>query len=124
QVSNDTINLSHKNLNPTFFEVKDSSGNLIDSKNYYIDFESGKIYLKNLNEQTEVEVFALKLPDFLTQSYSLYYPQKVVENEQGILISAEVAPTKKFVPFEGLNTSGSISRRITVVNNQHAVTNS
>jgi len=124
QVSNDTINLSHKNLNPTFFEVKDSSGNLIDSKNYYIDFESGKIYLKNLNEQTEVEVFALKLPDFLTQSYSVYDPQKVVENEQGILISAEVAPTKKFVPFEGLNTSGSISRGITVGNNQNAVTNS
>src|SRR5690606_26001345 len=69
-------------------------------------------------------IFALKFPDFLTQNYSVYDPKRTVENEEGMLYTSEVTPIKKFVPFEGLNTSGSISRGITVGNNQNAVTNS
>src|SRR5690554_1978241 len=123
QVSNDTINLSHKNTNPSFLEVTDSNQNIIDSEHYDINFGTGKLVFKNLSEM-EVEIFALNFPDFLTQNYSVYDPKRIVENEEGMLYSAEVAPTKKFVPFEGLNTSGSISRGITVGNNQNAVTNS
>src|SRR5690606_23666985 len=122
-VSNDTISLTHKNLNPSFFEIKDTNGNIIDTENYDINFETGKLIFQNLSE-VEVEISALKFPDFLTQNYSVYDPKRIVENEEGMLYTSEVAPIKKFIPFEGLNTSGSISRGITVGNNQNAVTNS
>lgn len=122
-VSNDTVSLTHKNLNPSFFEIKDNNGNIIDAENYDINFETGKLIFQNLSE-IEVEISALKFPDFLTQNYSVYDPKRIVENEEGMLYTSEVAPIKKFIPFEGLNTSGSISRGITVGNNQNAVTNS
>ncbi len=42
----------------------------------------------------------------------------------GDLYRVSSGPIKKYVPFDGLNTSGSITRGITVGNNQNAVVNS
>lgn len=125
-VVTDTISLQNKNLNPAFFEIKDHEGAVIPKEKYHIDFENGKLIFTDMESQTEVEVSYLKIPDFLTREYSIYDPKRVVSNDEydGMLYSLDVGSPKRFVPFEGLNTSGSISRGVTVGNNQNAVTNS
>lgn len=64
------------------------------------------------------------LPEFLTKKYSFYDPSKIVTTEQGQRISTKEDARIQTKPFDGLQTSGSISRGITVGNNQNAVTNS
>src|SRR5690606_39999313 len=67
----------------------------------------------------------LNYPDFLTKTYALYDTKRIVPNKEGAYIFK--VPEKQastFMPFEGLNTNGSISRGITVGNNQNLVTNS
>lgn len=126
RVTNDTITLQNKNLNPSFFEVKDHNGNIIPKEKYNVDFENGKLIFTDVQFDIEIETTYLKIPDFLTKEYAIYDENRVVSNEEydGMLYSLDVGTPKRFVPFEGLNTSGSISRGVTVGNNQNAVTNS
>jgi len=127
QFSNDTISLQNKNLNPSFFEVKHKNGTIISKEKYEIDFQNGKLFLNNINElNNELQVEYLKLPDFLTKEYSIYDQKRIVEDSEydGKLYTANIEEKKRFLPFEGLNTSGSIARGITIGNNQNTVTNS
>ena len=68
----------------------------------------------------------LKYPDFLTKEYSLYKSDQVVTNDVGSekLYKIDNTNAKKVTPFDGLNTSGSITRGVTVGNNQNTVLNS
>lgn len=125
--SQDTLVLKSQNLNPQFFEIKDQNGSLIDSNNYEVDFASGKIIFKNLYSAADsLSVEYIKVPDFLTKEYSIYSDKRVVSNDayDGTLYSLDLQSQKRFVPFEGLNTSGSISRGVTIGNNQNTVSNS
>lgn len=67
----------------------------------------------------------LQLPDFLTKTYSYYNPERIVANEAGQQVfQHRERKTYNFIPFEGLQTTGSLSRGLTMGNNQNAVTNS
>ncbi|MEZ4854586.1 hypothetical protein [Flavobacterium sp.] len=119
----DTLFLERESLNPNFFEITATNGVKIDTTAYQINFEKGFLLLKSKTLPDSVTVKYLKYPTFLTQEYSIYNDSKVVPNSNGQRYTT-TKPQNRFTPFDGLNTSGSISRGITVGNNQNTVVNS
>lgn len=126
-VSRDTIQLDSVSINKSFFRLQDVLGNDIDTTFYKVDFQKSLLIFKN-NFKTEdtLSVRYLAYPEYLTREYSIYDDSRVVSNESGTgnLYKVSRDPISTFKPFDGLNTSGSITRGITIGNNQNSVVNS
>ncbi|HEX8562798.1 MAG TPA: hypothetical protein VF676_07455 [Flavobacterium sp.] len=124
-ISRDTVQLDSISINPDFFRVFDKAGYPVDTSFYKVDFRKARILFKSIPADT-LTVNYLKLPDYLTKEYSIYDRSRVVSNDaySGSLYQVNRDVRKRFVPFDGLNTSGSITRGITIGNNQNAVVNS
>lgn len=125
-VSKDTITIDKVSINKEFFKLLDKAGNEIDTTYYTVNFQKGTLAFKN-NFQTSdtLTVRYLKFPEFLTRKYTIYDPSRVVNNGTGQkLYTITREPVNNFKPFDGLNTSGSITRGVTIGNNQNTVLNS
>ncbi|RRJ91679.1 hypothetical protein [Flavobacterium macacae] len=126
-VSRDTIQLDSVSINKSFFRLQDALGNDIDTTFYKVDFQKSLLIFKN-NFKTEdsLNVRYFAYPEYLTKEYSIYDDSRVVSNESGTgnLYKVSRDPISTFKPFDGLNTSGSITRGITIGNNQNSVVNS
>ena len=118
-VSNDTIEIEKVSISPSFFKLQTAEGTEIDTSFYKIDFKKGKLFFKNnFSSQDSITVRYFKYPEQLTKTYSIYDQDRVVANDGNLYkVNRSV---KKFVPFDGLNTSGSITRGVTIGNNQNA----
>jgi hypothetical protein len=124
-VQQDTITIDNVPINSAFFKIQDRQGNSIDTSNYFVDFSKAKVFFKSKTfAQDTVKIRYLKFPDFLTKTYSIYDKNKVIANESGQLLVFENPNANKFKPFDGLSTSGSITRGVTIGNNQNATVNS
>ncbi|HMK06754.1 MAG TPA: hypothetical protein VK476_04435, partial [Flavobacterium sp.] len=126
--SRDTIRIDSVSVNSAFFKLLDAKAEPVDTSFYKMDFQKGILaFRENYNFTPDsLTVRFLKFPQYLTKQYSIYDDKRVISNEAGQsnLYKVSRDPMKKFVPFDGLNTSGSITRGITVGNNQNAVVNS
>ena len=123
--SKDTITIDSVSINHSFFKITDKNGIDIDSSFYKIDFQKAKLIFKeNYVSKDSVSIRYLKFPEFLTKTYSIYDEKRIVSNEAGTLYVVKRDNIKNFKPFDGLNTSGSITRGITVGNNQNSTVNS
>ncbi|MGY8887176.1 MAG: hypothetical protein ACKVGT_10190, partial [Flavobacteriales bacterium] len=125
----DTLVLDTVSINPYRFQIKDFAGKKLDTLDYKADFKNGTVVFSKKIQQTKdsLVIDYLRYPEFLTRDYFVLDPKIIVENTGSIdrLYSLQKSNTKNaFTPFEGLNTGGSISRGITVGNNQNAVVNS
>ena len=127
-VSRDSIRLENESLNSSFFKLLDANGTIIDPSLYQIDFQKGTFIL---NESVplasdSITVQYLRFPDFLTKKYQTYDSSRIVSNDINTekLYKIDAVPTQKNIPFDGLSTSGSITRGVTVGNNQNTVLNS
>lgn len=119
-----TVYLDSVALNNTFFQVTNNQGIALNDSLYEIDFNKAALTFRQPLQDT-LTVSFLNYPDFLTQTYALYDTKRIVPNKDGAYIfTVPEKQTSAFTPFEGLNTNGSISRGITVGNNQNLVTNS
>jgi hypothetical protein len=127
-ISSDTITIEKKSINPDFFELRDQSNALIDSSFYQINFQKGYLLLSQQWKATSdsLTIHYLKFPDYLTKEYSIYNESQIVptdiSSEKRYSLGEE--QVQKNVPFDGLTTSGSITRGLTIGNNQNTVLNS
>lgn len=125
----DSIRLDSVGINPNYFRVTTDNNQIVDTSAYTINFQTATLYLKKdfLAETDSVEVAYLKYPSFLTKVYA-EYDSKIIVKDKSVsdrLYSLQESTRQNtFTPFDGLNTSGSISRGITIGNNQNAVVNS
>ncbi len=112
-------------LNNTFFEIIDANNTVLSTNNYSVNFEQNIIYLTDNSVAFPLKITYLELPSFLTNSISYYNNNRIVPNQAGELrLQHNNQLANRYVPFEGLNVSGSLSRGVTVGSNQNAVTNS
>ena len=120
------IQIDSVSINQAFFKILDASGTLVDSSFYQINYQKATLSFKpNYQNSDSLTVRYLKFPDFMTKSYTLYDPKRVVSNEAGNqLFQIETAIKTREKIFQGLNTNGSITRGVTIGNNQNAVVNS
>lgn len=126
-VSNDTIKIDSVSINKSFFKLQDASGNDIDTTFYKVDFQKSiLVFRNNFKAEDSLSIRYFAYPQYLTKEYSIYDDSRVVSNnaDQGNLYKVSRDPISTFKPFDGLNTSGSITRGITVGNNQNSVVNS
>ena len=125
----DTLQIDSVSINPIRFQVLDKKGIAIDSSNYQVDFAKSTLILseKIRQENDSLTIKYLKYPEYLTRDYFVLDSNLIV-NSSGIIDKLyalqESTNKNQFKPFDGLNTLGSISRGVTVGNNQNAVVNS
>ncbi|MDP5157426.1 MAG: hypothetical protein NWQ07_02465 [Flaviramulus sp.] len=122
----DTIKVDSVSINPSLFSVKTKNNNIIDSSFYDINFSTASLTLKKTIETDSLVISYLRYPEFLTKTYKQLDEKIIVENNNNATLYKLSQPNtyNNFIPFDGLTTSGSISRGVTVGNNQNSVLNS
>ena len=128
-VKNDTIKIDSVSITPFNFKVFNKSSAEIDTSKYDIDFSKSLLILKKDAAEllSEIKIQYTSYPTFLTKKYFTFDEKLIVPKatEQTKLYSLTTNENKlPFTPFDGLNTSGNLTRGITVGNNQNSVVNS
>ena len=124
---NDTIVVDNVSINPNYFSIKTTKNTSIDSTFFKVDFSKAVLTFIKPVETDSVIINYLKYPDFLTKTYKQLDESIIVENNSNIDKLYQISQpntTKNYIPFDGLTTSGSISRGVTIGNNQNSVLNS
>jgi hypothetical protein len=124
---NETIAIDSVSINPNGFSLKLKDNTIIDSTYYVVDFSRAILTFKKPIEADSVIINYLKYPEFLTKTYQQFDDAVIVENNNKTnkLYKIKQSNTDtEFTPFDGLTTSGSISRGVTIGNNQNSVLNS
>ncbi|MCA0931144.1 hypothetical protein LCM02_01695 [Lutimonas saemankumensis] len=129
KVESDTIKIDSLSINPGYFEMYDAEGVRVPNSQYVVDYAKALLWFgdSTLFLGKTIQIEYLPYPEFLTKTYSAFDRSLIVSEatDQSNLYSSN---TKKQVknnkPFEGLYTSGSLSRGVTIGSNQDAVVNS
>ncbi len=124
----DSIRLDSIPINPFYFKLRATNGVALDSSVYELETSKSLLRLRlDRILQDSVEVEYLRLPDYLTRTYSFYDSSIILDNDsrqERIIAMRETTNKKRFVPFDGLQTTGSITRGLRVGNNQNSVVDS
>ncbi len=120
----DSIRIDSVSINSSWFSIKTKDNSTIDSTYYKVDFSKALLTFKKPIATDSIIINYLKFPDFLTRTYQQLNDDIIVNNTDNIkklYALSQPNDTKRFIPFDGLTTSGSISRGVTIGNNQNAV---
>ena len=123
----DSIIIDSVSINRSRFFVKSRNGSVIDSSYYSIDFSKALLRLKKPIENDSIIIEYLRFPDFLTRTYKQLDEGIILEDTKNLdklYKLSQPSDSRVFTPFDGLTTSGSISRGVTIGNNQNSVLNS
>ena len=128
-VTADTIRIDTLSLNPSYFKVFHANGQEAEPEKYRVDFARAILILESdsFPAGEEIRIVYLPFPEFLTRNYTAFDPALIVESatDESRLYQAQDRSRKEISrPFEGLHTSGSLSRAVTIGNNQDAVVHS
>ncbi|WKK66903.1 hypothetical protein [Lutimonas zeaxanthinifaciens] len=129
EVRTDTIQIDSVSINPGHFEVYDRNGIQISRIEYVVDYARAILWFNDtdLFYGKTIHIEYLPYPEFLTKTYSAFDRSLIVSEatDQSSLYSSRTNNrVKNSKPFEGLYTSGSLSRGVTIGSNQDAVVNS
>ena len=120
----DSIKIDSVSINPSRFIVRDKNGKIIDSSLYNIDFVKSLLVFRKTISTDTVEVDYLRYPAFITKVYKQLDDNIIVNRSSSLQKLYQLENTIRkntFTPFDGLTTSGSISRGVTIGNNQNSV---
>ena len=125
----DSISVDTVGLNPAKLRIEDLKGNTIDPLLYSVDYPNALVFPSEilLTKNDSLRINYLVFPEFLTKEYFEFDQAIIVESTGSMkkLYTLDQSSNESlFTPFDGLNTSGSISRGITIGNNQNAVVDS
>ncbi|WP_299553341.1 hypothetical protein [Seonamhaeicola sp.] len=123
----DTIQIDSVSINSNAFSIRRKDQTLVDSSFYQIDFAKALLVFKKPVETDSILINYLKFPEFLTKTYKQLDESIIVSdnsNTQTLYKLSQPNTDNTFTPFDGLTTSGSISRGVTIGNNQNSVLNS
>jgi len=126
KVVSDTIQMDTISISPYNFKVFNSLKQEISAVNYSVNFAKAELVLDH-TKHTNITIEYRALPEFLTKTYSVFDKKIIVPYTTDLSRMYKAGSRKHnkyFTPFEGLNTSGSLSRGLTMGNNQDAVVNS
>ena len=122
-----TVIVDSVSINPNFFFVKKNDGVVIDSTYYSVDYSKAILTFKNSIDSDSIIIDYLRFPEFLTKTYQKLDESIIVDNNDNMQTLYKLSQSnqqKNYIPFDGLTTSGSISRGVTIGNNQNSVLNS
>ena len=125
-VVSDTIQIDSVSISPYQFRILNLLKQQLDTTAYKVDFAKAQLIIDK-TKYPFIRIEYNALPQFLTKVYTKFDKKLIVPKVTDLskLYSVRGSTRKKtFVPFDGLKTSGSISRGVTVGNNQDAVVNS
>ncbi|UCE93295.1 MAG: hypothetical protein JSV73_10865 [Flavobacteriaceae bacterium] len=129
KVRSDTIQIDSLSINPGYFEMYSGNGVRISKDVYEVDYARALLWFKDttLFYGKTIQIEYLPYPEFLTKTYSAFDRSLIVSeatDESNLYSSRTNNRVKNNKPFEGLYTSGSLSRGVTIGSNQDAVVNS
>ncbi len=127
KVVKDSIYLEKVSISPYNFKILDVHKALIPKSEYIIDFARARLII-NSKKYRYIYVFYDLLPNFLTKTYKKFDSKLIVPDDSDLSKAYRLAEPKKnnyySEPFEGLNSSGSLSRSINIGTNQNTGFNS
>lgn len=121
----DTIRFDSVPINPQKFKVLDDNLNIIRPSNYEVIYNEALLII-NSNIYQEITVEYFRFPSFLTETFSPLDKSLIVPNNTNTGKLYSLTTNKKVSEiklFDGLKTSGFITRGVTTGNNQNTVTN-
>lgn len=123
----ESIKIDSVSINSSSFSIQRKDQTLLDSSYYHVDFSKAIITFKKPVETDSVIINYLKFPAFITKTYKQLDESIIISDNssaQTLLKLSQPNNSNIFTPFDGLTTSGSISRGVTIGNNQNSVLNS
>ena len=125
-VTQDTIRFDSVPINPQQFKVLNSQQRILFPSEYQIIYNEAILIIDSKKYQ-EITIEYFRFPEFLTKVYSPFDKRLIVPNNSNTGKLYSLTTNKKATDiklFEGLKTSGFITRGLTVGNNQSTVANS
>jgi hypothetical protein len=123
----DTLQIDSVSINPSNFSISNLKNETISPSLYTIDFENALLTFPNTLETDSIVVTYLSYPSFITKTYQ-ELDEGIIVNSTGNLQKlyqlSQPSSKRVVLPFDGLVSSGSISRGVTIGNNQNSVLNS
>lgn len=128
-VQSDTVQIDSLSINPGYFKLYEDQNKLVEADLFEVDFAKARLWFKDpvYWKDKKVRIAYLVYPEFMTRNYSIFDKSLIVEqatDESQLYSSQTNSRLDKNKPFDGLYTSGSLSRGVTIGNNQDAVVNS
>ena len=131
-VKTDTVKIDSLSISPVFFYLKDKNNKLIDTALYKIDFAKSQLIVdkKLIAKELRISYKTISV-DFNKKYFHKDYSKVLTASKQNKAVSISQLNTSRvytgnddFFGAGDLNKSGSISRGISVGNNQNAVVTS